>query len=219
MSKEKKYQDYVISNGILIGEWEKLYNDFEDPWMQSRHDHVFDSRRQLTIIACKRLREQFTSSNVLELGCGFGYITRQLADLNFNAMGIDISKSAIRKAKIKHPKSEFKVSKFNNFEIIYDFQPDIIIMAELTWYILEELEDFLSKLKTYASSRNRPVFLIHLLAVYKPGVQKFGIDKFTNHEEILDYFDLEYLESAYVATKRPDDFDSAGSWFVARIRS
>ena len=30
--KKKNYQDYVIKNGKFIGEFEKCYQDFKDPW-------------------------------------------------------------------------------------------------------------------------------------------------------------------------------------------
>ena len=40
MSKPKypKYQDYVIKNGKLVGEFEQIYQDYEDPWHQSKEE-------------------------------------------------------------------------------------------------------------------------------------------------------------------------------------
>ncbi len=32
MKKYSKYQDYVIKDGELVGEFEKMYQDFDDPW-------------------------------------------------------------------------------------------------------------------------------------------------------------------------------------------
>ena len=34
-SKNTKYQDYVIKDGKLVGQFEEMYQNFEDPWEQS----------------------------------------------------------------------------------------------------------------------------------------------------------------------------------------
>lgn len=51
------------------------------------------------------------------------------------------------------------------------FNPDVVLMAELTWYTLDTLDEFLSSLRTYALSRQKPTFLIHLLTTYKPEIR------------------------------------------------
>jgi hypothetical protein len=61
------------------------------------------------------------------------------------------------------------------------------------------------------------VFLIHLLATYEPGVQKYGADKFTNLDEIIKYFNLEYLEYGFVKTVTEFDDKSQGTYFVAKV--
>ena len=211
------YRDLVIKDGKLVGDWDNLYKKFKDPWHQSRIDHIYDTRRQTALLLCKKVRETYGSIKVLELGCGFGHLTKQLTELNFLTLGTDISSVAVNKAAEMNPELTFKNSKFNDFELIYDFNPDIIIMAELTWYILTELDSFLVELSEYAKFREKPTFLIHLLATYAPGVQKYGREKFTTHQEILKYFNLNYLESGFIKTVRPDDSDSQGSYFLARL--
>ena len=217
MTQNIRYQDLVIKDGKLVGDWESLYKNFDDPWMQSRLDHKLDTRRQISILACQRLRDQHQSLKVLELGCGFGFITQSLTDLKFDAVGMDISKHAVEKAKDKNPEAKFRIGQFDDFDFIREFNPDILIMAELTWYVLEKLDSFIHNLKEFAKSRENPVFLIHLLNTYKPGVQKYGLEKFKNHGEILDYFKLDFLESGYIETRRPDDPESGGSYFIARV--
>jgi hypothetical protein len=76
----------------------------------------------------------------------------------FLTLGTDISSEAIKKASEKNPESVFKSAKFNDFELIYDFNPDIILMAELTWYVLAELDNFLLELNKYAKTRKTPTF-------------------------------------------------------------
>jgi predicted TPR repeat methyltransferase len=169
-----KYQDFVIKDGELIGNWEGLYTSFEDPWNQSRSDHTGDSCRQLAIIWCQKLRSLYGVNRTIELGCGFGFMTDSLRQLDFESVGVDISHSAILKAKSINPNSNFEVKNYNDFNFYNNFKPDIIIMAELTWYVLDSLESYLLELKNFAKSSSKPIFLIHLLATYKIGVQKYG---------------------------------------------
>lgn len=90
-------------------------------------------------------------------------------------------------------------------------------MAEITWYVLDDLDKFLERLKQYANQAKEPVFLIHLLATYELGVQKYGADKFTNLDEIIKYFDLEYLEYGFVKTVTEFDHKSQGTYFIAKV--
>jgi SAM-dependent methyltransferase len=214
---EKNYQDYVISNGKLVGDFEGMYENFDDPWHQSAQDHIFDSRRQIAINYCNRLRAKYGASKVVELGCGFGHLTESLRKNGFDALGTDISKTAIKKASNLYPESRFKQLSFNDFDNLFSLKPSILIMAEITWYILDDLDQFLVRLNEYAKQSQEPVFLIHLLATYEPGVQKYGADKFTNLEEIIKYFNLEYLEYGFVKTVTSFDDKSQGTYFVAKV--
>jgi len=214
---EKNYQDYVISNGKLVGDFEGMYENFDDPWHQSAQDHIFDSRRQIAINYCNRIRSKYGVSRVVELGCGFGHLTESLRKNGFDALGTDISKTAIKKASNLYPESRFKQLSFNDFDNLFSLKPSILIMAEITWYILDDLDQFLVRLNEYAKKSQEPVFLIHLLATYEPGVQKYGADKFTNLEEIIKYFNLEYLEYGFVKTVTSFDDKSQGTYFVAKV--
>jgi len=215
--KEIRYQDYVIKDGKLIGDFERLYQDCADPWHQSRSDHTRDSRRALAINWCQRIKSEHSSTRVIELGCGFGYLAKALHDMGFCAVGTDISATAIGQARLLNPDTTFIEGALSDFDSLKRFDPDIFLMAEITWYILEDLDLFLRNLREYSAKRNRPTFLIHLLTTYAPGVQKYGADRFTNLDEILTYFDLNYLESGFIRTPREDDPNSQGTYFVARI--
>ena len=35
-----RYQDYVIKNGKFVGEFEKMYQNHEDPWNQTKYGFV-----------------------------------------------------------------------------------------------------------------------------------------------------------------------------------
>ena len=90
-------------------------------------------------------------------------------------------------------------------------------MAHLTWYVLDTLDMYLELLKAYAASQGKPIFLIHLLATYKKGVQKYGADKFTTYDEILNYYNLRYLESGVSQTALAEHPNSQNTYFLAQV--
>lgn len=214
------YQDYVIKNGELVGDFDGLYREFDDPWHQSREDHVADTRRAIAINYCSRLRSAHGDqqvSRILEYGCGFGHLTDTLRQQGFSAIGVDMADEAIRKARAKNPSSIFLTRSFEDPSVLSDLDPDVIVMAEITWYVLGHLAEFKARLQVHAARRDGPTYLIHLLTTYAPGVQKYGTEYFTDLEGILAYFNLDYLESGFISVPRSDDPMSRGTYFIGRV--
>jgi SAM-dependent methyltransferase len=183
--RHKEYQDYVIKDGKIINDFETMYQDHPDPWDQS-HREENKSEKIIILNAIKRL----VVSKVLEIGCGLGYFTKKIHDLGVTALGIDISETAIQKAKNNFQDVDFIAADILDFSVYQNFKPDMVIMGEITWYILEKLDAFIDFFK-----KNLPqAYLVHLLNIYPPDVQKYGNKKFTNLKEILSYFHANYLE-------------------------
>ncbi len=130
---------------------------------------------------------------------------------------MDVAGEAILKAREMNPGSVFLTRTFEDPIVLTELDPDIIIMAEITWYVLDHLADFKERLQIYAAARERPTYLIHLLTTYAPGIQKYGADYFTDLDGIMAFFDLDYLESGFISVPRSDDPLSRGTYFVARI--
>lgn len=183
-TKYPSYQDYVIKDGEFVGEFEQMYQDFGDPWHQT--EAGFNTKRAIAL----HLIQTLSTKKVLELGCGLGYFTNGIRGLGVDVLGVDISATAIEKAKFNYPECQFLVGDILDREIYTTFQPELIIMPEITWYVLDKLDAFISFLR----QEMKGIYLLHILTVYPPGVQKIGCDKFTNIEEILSYFKMEYVE-------------------------
>jgi SAM-dependent methyltransferase len=208
---------FVISGGKFIGKFEDLYLSAEDPWAQSSIHQIMSSRRMLAINWCNRLKVEYGSKTILDCGCGLGHMVNTLQNYGFDVEGIDISKSAILKAKLNYLNCKFKVSSIDNFSEVTRNSPDIFIFSEITWYILDQLDLFISRIKAYAHKKEKPIFLIHLLTTYEDGVQKYGTNKFKNLDEILKNFGMQYLESAFMKSPTATDPNSQGTFFVAKI--
>jgi len=185
VTKYQRYQDYVIKDGKLVAEFEEMYRDFDDPWEQTtREQGALEKLAAIEIIR----REGY--KRVLELGCGLGDFTAKFAEVAGVALGIDVSETAIKKARQRHPQLEFTVADILDYDVYRQFRPDCIVMAEISWYVLEKLDRFKSFL--HLEMRGG---LIHLLMTYRAGEQKYGRDFFTNLYGIMTYWDcVEFQE-------------------------
>tara|TARA_X000000368_G_scaffold8892_1_gene6984 strand:- start:1448 stop:2089 length:642 start_codon:yes stop_codon:yes gene_type:complete len=189
MKKYPRYQDYVIKNGKLVGEFEEMYRDYDDPWEQSTRELFASEKASILNIV-----DSFGFKNVVEFGCGHGHLTERLRKVCGSAVGLDISQTAINKAQKNYPNCDFRLSKFPDLDLIRNLAPDCLVMAEITWYVLDDLDKFLNFLRKEMPS----TLLIHLLMTYREGEQEYGTDKFTNLCEIKEYFGMHYYESGEV---------------------
>ena len=73
MKKYERYQDYVIKDGKLVGEFNEMYLDYEDPWAQSTREEG-----RLEKIIGLELLSKYGHTRALEYGCGFGHYTQKL---------------------------------------------------------------------------------------------------------------------------------------------
>jgi 2-polyprenyl-3-methyl-5-hydroxy-6-metoxy-1,4-benzoquinol methylase len=107
------YQDYVIKDGALVADFEGLYQSFDDPWHQSISVHTDDTRRKIALDWPQRLKNNGNVEKIIELGCGFGHFTERLRRQGFSVTGVDISKTAIEKAKVINPDCSFIQGEFS----------------------------------------------------------------------------------------------------------
>jgi SAM-dependent methyltransferase len=204
MPKYSRYQDYVIRDGRFVGEFEQMYRDHEDPWRESETE-AFASEKAVGLNLMARLRARHGARRVVELGCGFGHYTARIAAAGFEATGIDISETAIEKARARHPGLHFAPGRSDDHALLESLQPDVIVMAEITWYMLDGLRGFLDFLRTELPR----TYLLHMLTTYPPGVQKYGADYFTDLEGMRRFFGMRYLESGEVHGAQ-----SSRTWFL-----
>ena len=193
-----KYQDLVIKNGKFVGKFEEMYQKFSDPWnllKKSKLDRGCSLNYKIIYYYCNKLKQK-KKLTTLEIGCGFPQISNELFKNGFKVYGTDISETVIRKSKKKYPKlkNTLFVSNFLNFSLYEKLNPDIIILSDITWYILPELKKFI---KWYKGLK-KEVYLIHSLVVYGKNKQKYGKEYFYDLNSIKSFFKLKYLSSGYI---------------------
>lgn len=191
-----KYQNFVIKNGKFVGKFEEMYKKVSDPWnLLKKNKKNKNLNYQIIYNYCEQIRSS-KKLTILEIGCGFPQILYELYLKKFNVYGTDISKTVIEKSKKKYPKIKNKlfVSDFLNFSLYEKFKPDIIILSDISWYVLPELKKFI---KWYKNLKKK-TYLIHSLAVYNKGDQKYGKDYFYDLKTIKSFFRLKYLSTGYI---------------------
>ena len=185
-----KYQDLVIKDGKFVGEFEKMYQEFSDPWVQSEEIYYSSlSRRSV----CYFL-EKFDINSIVEWGCGLGRTVNYIKEntgKDIDILGTDISKTAIDKAKNFYPKLEFKVDNILNISKYEEF--DCMFFSEITWYLLEDkkIDEVFDIMSNKFKGKNK--FLIHNLVFYKGGVQQYGKEYFTTLDEFIEFCPFELL--------------------------
>ena len=83
------------------------------PWIRAIENDEITSRIHCTNAAIIEAILSFESKSVLDIGCGEGWLCRQLHQHSIQTTGIDISAELIRQAKT-HDKGDFYVSSYED---------------------------------------------------------------------------------------------------------
>lgn len=192
-----------------MGEFEQMYRDFQDPWHQSVLE-TFAAEKALALNAIQALKP----NTVLEIGCGLGFFTKRIREAGVpQVIGMDVSETALQKARQSAPECTFVAGDILDLAIYDRFRPDLLVMAETTWYVLGKLEGF----KQYLRQSCPQTYLVHLLTTYPRDQQQYGRDFFTDLDGILRFFDMNYIEHGVVEKKTHGSLFR--TYFVGRYAS
>lgn len=198
-NKRPSYHDYVIKDGKFIGEFEEMYRDYEDPWMQSQQPNRYS--RKMAIMNIKR----YNIRSIVEYGCGLGYYADWIhRETGIVCKSIDISETAIKKAKQKFPLLDFSIGNIKDLGKLPGKENiDCILLADITWMILPDL-NFINKelLKHF-----RGKYLINNFVTYK-GTQKYGLDYFSTTKEYIDFMPFKLIGWGEATTEDDHNIDS-----------
>lgn len=200
------YQDYVIKNGKFIGEFEKMYQKFDDPWHQSDNGYFDDLSRETVVFFIKK----YKIKTCVEFGCGLGKTMNFIqSKTNIKMLGVDVSKTSIRKAKKSYPHLEFEENDIQN--IVNYSQYECFFFSEITWYLLEDkiLDKIFKKMKEKLEGK----YFIHNLVFYK-GKQKYGNNYFTTIQQFIDFCPFDIITSVEIDSK---DEETTKSSIIFRV--
>ena len=137
------YHKYVFdtNNCKFVGKFEEMYQNEDkekyDSWFQEDLTHL---GKQISLVILNR----YNFNSVLDIGCGKGAFTHLLKKSNNKVVGVDISETAIMKAKAKYRDVEFY--KLTVDEVLKkEIKWNLIVMYEILSY-LDNWKDILEKI-------------------------------------------------------------------------
>lgn len=121
--------------------FERLYRRREDPW--GLRGSPFTQYRYLALLA--RIAAFTPCERLVDVGCGEGLFTRYLTGLAKQVVGIDLSATAIERARRHVPDAEFHCTPLQRFEPDRPF--DVAVAAEMLYYA-EDVERTIDELRS-----------------------------------------------------------------------
>jgi len=177
---ERDYHDYVFKGGKLVGEFEAMYRETDVvPWHQDKQ-----AQEWFCDIALSMLSASAPYQKVVDIGCGLGYFTARVHPLCKSLIGIDISPTAVQRAKRFFPEIEFSVADIRSEDFSFG-QFDLVIAKDLFWYVFPQMET-VAKNITAMANRDGHLFIFKSF----PSLSKefVGKEKIPNPDALLGYF-------------------------------
>ena len=143
--------------------------------------------------------------SVVEFGCGLGKTTDFIKRLSgVYIIGVDISATAIQKAKQSYGEIEFHVDSVSNIKNYIN--TDCVYLSEITWYLLEGglFDNMLNDILVYFKGK----YVINNLVFYK-GQQQYGVEYFTNINSFIKYCPFKLLGKVEVDFSEADTIETS----------
>ena len=181
--KYRSCTEYWLDSEKLVmrGEFEQMYQDISDPW--GCDENAFSRNNRLLLELLFGQGREY--GRVVDIGCGLGSLTNQLSERNHNrgVSGIDVSETAIAKATSAYPDVEFRAADVldRNSNPLESGHYDLIVMSEVLWYVLDDLEGVLGKV--HGALAKDGLYGVHQ---YFPDTQRFGTDVVNGMDHFLD---------------------------------
>ena len=192
-----RYQDYVIRDGKFVGKFEEMYQNSADvPWHQDETVNAIFS--DLTVAILKRR----SIESLLDVGCGLGYMAerlrREIPQLK-RVVGIDVSETAIARARSLFPKVEFHAATLAS--LAGEEQFDVVVSKDVLWYVLDDLAGYLAGLVRCSA---RWVYIGQSFPDMRPF---YGEGILPNSAALLMYIQSRSYRIAYSVVERDADYD------------
>lgn len=181
----------------FLGDFEGLYRSETDPWGQSGggdNQPMNEFYKRSRGILCDRISALHSSIDspdqklgICEVGAGTGFLTNMLKQALPSAYtcGVDISETAVAKAKHQFPDIEFYCH--NILATGLGSKYDILILSNILWYVIHDLVSLTANVVDSLNMNNRESYLVVQNALFKNG-QSYGADVVSTIGSMTDLF-------------------------------
>lgn len=182
------YHKYIFDTEkrAFLGKFEEMYQNEDkegyDSWHQS-DANILKNKISETILG------QYQFKTIADIGCGKGSFTSRLKQVNNYVLGVDLSETAIKKAKQNYSEIDFQTQTTDEF---LERQPDFdLVVCMETLSYLENWKTFLKEV----SGKCQYLYL----TLYLPENPIGYVKSFTDLEQELE---MHYSECHRVLTGR-----------------
>lgn len=165
---------YITPAKLLVNEmtvkrnFDRLYNSKVDPW------NVKNTQQGYYQAIIRFLSKNISKKeNALDIGCGEGHLTSKLSVFSKKITGIDLSKTAILRAKKNYLNIEFEQTEVRKMKYADTF--DIVFCSEVLYYLTrKDTKKVLTNI-SHSLKKNGTVFF----SAWCPGGKYFYPEEFT----------------------------------------
>jgi SAM-dependent methyltransferase len=103
--------------------WERLPDDLLTPDLELRRGFL--------------LANAGAGERALDLGCGTGVFTAELARAGWHAIGVEVAESALARARAQHPSIDFRLAPIDGPLPLEDFEFDLVWCSEVIEHVAD----------------------------------------------------------------------------------
>ncbi|WP_028862529.1 class I SAM-dependent methyltransferase [Psychromonas aquimarina] len=201
-SKDYIFQENEQGELKFIGDFEGFYQAEDDPWQQSGGSSDIAAYYKYSRQKIADYINQYSFQRVLEVGCGVGHSTSQLAKLiHRGCSGADISQTAVDKATLNYPHLHFFqldiCQPIQAAETVGKF--DCVILNQVLWYIMHAMPEVKQNVKSLLAENGLVIFSTAFLKE-----QRYGQEFFNGYQGFIDYIQQHWIEDFTIEHKSYD---------------
>ncbi len=120
---------------MILDSWEKnVY-----PWTKAIHEKQIESRKLVTDQAIINAVASLSASKILDIGCGEGWLARELSSRGLFVTGIDAVKGLVDKAT-EHGEGDFRVLEYEDISLSTLGEPYDVAVCNFSLFGKESVE-------------------------------------------------------------------------------
>ena len=143
-------------NDTLQSAFDRLYAEREDPYGASVPHFRYQRLKYQRLLA---LLPQRKYESALDIGCGLGAFTREIAPFAEKVLGTDLSSTAVQQAQklsMEHPNIRYEQADLFKRLTETDETFDLIVMADVLYYLSPLSDEVLKQVRADVVHRLRP---------------------------------------------------------------
>jgi len=195
------WNDYWFQGDKLIRDFETMYRDIDEPWMQREKAVQPRLFVALSLLQWWRRDSPSTELEILDVGAGLGGPTQYLKPYG-HITATDISQTAVEKAARLVPNVECIQDDVRVYREEWFERFDLIWASEVLVMVLTEIDDALHNLQRYLKPDGRLIFNYYM--PHDAWTSRYMKNSEALYRKLEEYFNIEaYIDlNPYVSAQR-----------------